>query len=129
MPPIQWHAPDTPLFVWESGDLRAFASVADAEAALEPTDVKDGIYRGFDAAGRLLRLGATVRRQRLLGLLTVKRERVEVSLAEDEPLHRAELDEVLVRFLRATGADPGIVERMSHEEKVAEANRVSRAIR
>ncbi len=118
-----------PLLVWESGDLHAFGSIAEAESALEATDVKSGTYRGFDAAGRLLNLGTSVRRERFIGLFNLARERVTVSLAEDAPTHRDELANILARFLTATGIGPDVLKRMSYEEMVSEARRVSADIR
>jgi hypothetical protein len=115
--------------VWESGDLHAFKSVAEAESALEADDVRSGIYKGFDAAGRLLNLGTSVQQERFLWLFSIARERVTVSLAEDVPAHRNELADILVRFLTATGVDPGDLARMSHEKMVSEAGRISAAIR
>jgi len=121
--------PDLPIFLWESGDLHVFATVGEAEGALEPVDVRDGLYTGFDAAGRLLSLGVGVHRERYLGLFRVQRERVEITLAEEIPAHRAEFESILTQFLSATGIGPAILSGMSHEGLVSEAARVSRAIR
>jgi hypothetical protein len=116
--------PDVPLLVWESGDLSAYGSVAEAESALEPTDVANGIDRGFDASGRLLNLGIQPYEERIFGIIRIAREHVTIALGEDVPTHRQELADSLVHFLAATGVGPALTSRLSHEELVAEAVRV-----
>jgi hypothetical protein len=121
--------PDLPLLVWESGDLHAFGSVTEAESALEPPDVKSGIYKGFDAAGRLLKLGVAVQREKFLGIFTVARERVSVALAEDSPTHRDELAGILTGFLKSVGTAADAVAKMTFEQLVAAASQASDAVR
>jgi len=121
--------PHPPLLVWESGDLYAFQSVAEAESSLEPPDVKNGIYRGFDGDGRLLALSTTIRRERLLGVLSISRERVSVALAEESPNHRDELAGNLRLFLAAVGKPAEALTAMTFEELVTEASTTSKAIR
>lgn len=129
MTPSSESLPRAPLLVWESGDLHAFQSVAEAESALEPPDVKSGIYRGFDGDGRLLTLRTTVRREKLLGFLSISRERVSVALAEESPNHRDELTGILQRFLTAAGSGAEAVTAMTFEDLVTVASNTSRAIR
>lgn len=121
--------PRPPLLVWESGDLHAFQSVAEAESSLEPPDLRNGAYRGFDSDGRLLALSTAVRRERFLGVLSVSRERVSVALAEESPNHRDELMGILQRFLAAVGKPAETLTAMTFEELIAEASRTSKAIR
>ena len=121
--------PRPPLLVWESGDLHTFQSVAEAESALEPPDVRNGIYRGFDGDGRLLALSTTVRREKFLGIVSVSRERVSVALAEESPNHRDELKGILQRFLAAVGEAAEVVTAMTFEELVTAASNAARAIR
>jgi hypothetical protein len=117
------------VLVWESGDLHAFTSVADAESALEPPDVRNGIYSGFDATGRLLKLAVSAQREKVLGVFTVSRERVVVALAEETPTHREELAGFLAAFLRAVGTAAEIVAKMSFDELVTAASQASMAVR
>ncbi len=121
--------PHPPLLVWESGDLHTFQSVTEAESSLEPPDVRNGIYRGFDGEGRLLILTVTARRKKLLGIISVSHELVSVDLAEESPNHREELKGILQRFLRAAGGAADAVSSMTFEELVAAASKTSRAIR
>lgn len=44
-----------PLVIAEGLDLEFFDSVTSAESKLEGIDVEDGLYVGYDAAGRKLR--------------------------------------------------------------------------
>lgn len=117
------------MLVWESGDLYAFHSVAEAESSLEPADVRNGIYRGFDGEGRLLTLSVTIRQEKLLGVFSVSRERVSVGLAEESPNHTDELKDILQRFLRAAGVPAGAVTTMTFEELVRAASTTSKALR
>jgi hypothetical protein len=49
-------SPQPPIFILEGHDLGIFDDVEQAQAQLEPIDVKDGIYEGYDAHGRRLRI-------------------------------------------------------------------------
>ncbi|MGH2682092.1 MAG: hypothetical protein ACRDIX_02540 [Actinomycetota bacterium] len=48
--------PRPPIFILEGHDLGIFDDVERAQLQLEPIDVKDGIYEGYDAQGRRLRI-------------------------------------------------------------------------
>lgn len=87
---------DSPIIVAEGRDVALFVSVAEAESYLEPIDAADGIYRGYDAEGRLLKVepdGSGVR----------------VRAAEGSPGHVGELGDLLRGFLERVGepVDPG----------------------
>lgn len=85
-----------PLIIAEGLDLHLYDSLQEAELYLEPVDVQDGIYVGYDFEGREL-------------LLTVRDDRVEISAAEASPGHQRQLAELLRAALAAVGrpADPG----------------------
>ncbi len=118
--------PTAPLLVWESGDLSVFDSVEHAENWFEAIDVADGIFKAFDATGRLLQLKVRSEKERCL-FFSIRRERVAVSLAEVTPTHREELTKRLTDVLAARGALSGFSERRGFEELVALASRAPKA--
>jgi DNA-directed RNA polymerase subunit F len=87
--------------------------------------VRNGIYRAFDSAGRLLRLDVRNDRETFFNLIPVVRERVTVSLAEEEPSHREELRTILASYLEVVGEAKDALTRMSFDELVAAASRHS----
>jgi hypothetical protein len=113
--------PTCPLFVWESGALYVFASVNDAELDLEAIDVRGGIYRAFDATGRLLRLEVERLRERFLWVFSLARERVRITLAEDASTHADELAGILEPFLEHLGLQREASTKMTLSELVAAA--------
>lgn len=123
MPAASERQPELPLLIWESGDLYVYDSIAEAESGLEAIDVKHGIFEGFDAAGRLLKLGVSIQQERVFGPFSIDRESVTVSLTEEMAGHRAELHQILLEFLTSIGLDPDALRGMSHEELVSEARR------
>ena len=76
----------------EGNDLTFHATKRDAETYMEAIDVIDGIYKGYDDAGRLL----TIR---------PKGPASEIALAETEPTHADELRTKLVRYLKVLGRE------------------------
>jgi hypothetical protein len=95
-----------PLIIAEGLDVFLFESVESAELGLESTDVRSGIYKGFDAEGRALRieLGRAVPNETGGGV-----DAVRVRLAESEPTHAAELRGLLRAFLDDVGLRLGDV--------------------
>lgn len=69
----------------ENGDLHFYERKEDAEAYMEPIDVENGEYVGYDAEGRLLKIESA-------------RQKTRISLAEEEPSHVAELQMQLMGF-------------------------------
>jgi hypothetical protein len=49
-------SPQPPIFIVEGHDLGIYDDVEQAKTYPEPIDVKDGIYEGYDAHGRRLRI-------------------------------------------------------------------------
>jgi|GEM_PF-3488376 len=49
---------DPPFFLFDGLDLTLFDSLDDLVISLEGIDVDSGAYQAFDAAGRVVRLGA-----------------------------------------------------------------------
>lgn len=82
--------PEVPIIVAEGWDVLFHSSVEAAERYLEPIDVKEGIYKGFDAKGRSLEINATDKE-------------VSITLAELEPMHRDELIELLKGYIKLLG--------------------------
>lgn len=94
-----------PIFV-HADDLYIFASIGEAESWMEPVDVEPG-EKGYDSEGRLLRV---VVRGDLKRSDFAYRARVEILLAEEEPLHAAELRVALAEWLSAVERDPRFLE-------------------
>jgi hypothetical protein len=76
---------------------------------MEAADVDNDVYRGYDAEGRLLRIGT-------------RGEQVFIVPAETQPLHASELETLLRAFLQAAGQQaasdqgrglPGLIEARS----------------
>jgi hypothetical protein len=85
---------DLPIFVGEGHDLTSFDVLMDAEHHLEAIDVRAGIYKGFDAQGRRLRIEAD------------ERDRTHITLAEPSPSGASELKDALEYLLRHLGELP-----------------------
>lgn len=77
----------------EGNDVSLFSTKEQAEAALEAIDVRDGVYVGYDADGRLLQISP-------------KGASSEISLTEAEPTHVDDLRDVLRRHLQYLGRAP-----------------------
>lgn len=85
-------------------DISIYPSIEDAELHLEPIDVKNGEYRAYDAAGRVLALGVVKKRiRRSWGLVNMGVEQVLVRQAEEKPTHCEELRAALIAFLDSVG--------------------------
>lgn len=99
-----------PIILSDSGDLLIFESIDEALRYIEPIDVKNNVYRGFDSQGRLLRL-ATV----------YPYKTISISLAEEYPHHKDDLVQELKYFLSFMGVSREWIENASLEELVMEA--------
>ena len=71
-----------PIIIAEGWDVILYDKIQDAELDLEPIDVKDGIYKGYDAEGRLLRISTDGKKVRIFAV-------------EDEHTHAKELEDFL----------------------------------
>lgn len=108
-----------PIFVC-SDDVYAFASKEEAESFLEPVDVAPD-ERGYDAEGRLLRVGVRGEVKRGRGYVDQSGARVELVLAEEQPGHREELRSRLAEWLRRAGQDSPALATASLEQLVERA--------
>ncbi|HWA14955.1 MAG TPA: hypothetical protein VG817_00880 [Gemmatimonadales bacterium] len=94
-----------PIIVDARGDLLVFSSTGAAERELNPADIRDGHYPiAYDADGRKLRIEVRVRERRILGIIPEVKEWVEVIAEEHIPTHEQTLRELLLRFIRPSGA-------------------------
>ena len=82
-----------PLIIAEGLDLSTYSAVDDALDALEPIDVRAGIYKGYDAEGRLLKLSCDS-------------GHVTIEVAERHPTHAEELRTLLLKYLVHIGQSP-----------------------
>jgi hypothetical protein len=80
--------PAHPIVINEHGDVSLFATVPSAEQYLEPIDVENNEYIGYDALGRKLRFSTTHRH-------------VTIALADDPVIYQNELEGLLRAFLGA----------------------------
>lgn len=97
-----------PIFIAEGWDLKLYESLRDAVLDLEPVDVEDGIYTGYDSQGRLLKI-------------ETRDSAVVLSAAEPSPTHQKQLEELLRGSLRLTGHLPEGVDTL---DGLVEAARV-----
>ena len=70
-----------PIYVREndSGDVTAYPTIEEAAAAMEPVDVKDGLYSVADADGQALTVIVETRKTRVLGCFWLKSEKTVIS--------------------------------------------------
>jgi hypothetical protein len=84
-----------PLLIVGAG-VRAFHTIEDAEALLEPADVRTGGYEVFDSAGLHLQFKIVPEKERMfLGLCSVTLEHVEIVPGEETPTAQARLREAI----------------------------------
>ncbi len=84
--------PKLPIVVGEPNDWEIYTSVEDAKCSIEAIDVKDEVYVGYDAEGRLLKIDFEKN-------VEIELARVSISLAEEEPNHSEELGKILRNYL------------------------------
>jgi len=91
-PPEFPEHPAPPVFIDDHSDVSVFLSVPEAATWIEPIDVQNHEYSGYDSLGRLLNL-------------TTDGRSVRISLDEQSPTHADRLHATLQSFLRDVG-DP-----------------------
>lgn len=96
----------TPIFLDNFGDVLVFDSIRSAERYIEPIDVANNEYVGYDGEGRLLQLAV------------IKKRQVSIESAESEPKHSDELRRTLVRFLLRLGESEGWLSNASLQDLV-----------
>jgi hypothetical protein len=87
------HSHSIKYIIAEGLDVDFYSFKERAGRYMEAIDVSDGVYKGYDAEGRLLRISP-------------RKQASQIELAEDEPQHAQELAHLLVRFLTALGRIP-----------------------
>lgn len=71
-----------PICIAEGYDIFLYKTIEKAQVDLEVIDVNDKIYKGYDAEGRLLYISA-------------RNDLVDITLAENEPNHKEDLEKLL----------------------------------
>jgi hypothetical protein len=96
-----------PIIIVEDLDVSVYTTVLDAEIAMEPIDVKNGVYTAYDSQGRLLwpivekKIYKPKKWWEFLLLCgNVEVEVVTLREAESEPLHADELRRILIDYLQ-----------------------------
>ena len=98
---------EPPIILDNFGDVLIFENVEDALSYVEPIDVSNGEYVGYDSMGRRLEL-------------TVFKGKVIIEPSEIEPTHAGELHAILVGFFTTgVGLSPDWLARASLDELVA----------
>lgn len=91
-----------------------FATVESAEQYLEPIDVANNEYVGFDALGRKLAFSTT-------------RQRVTIGLSDNPAMYQAELEDLLRAFLGAArhpaAINPALTRAQSLEQSAPYAQK------
>lgn len=96
-----------PIIIENSGDLLIFESADKAERYIEPIDVQNQEYMGYDSEGRLL-------------LFYIQHpNKVFIQTAESEPLHQNELRNVLIDFLERIGVSSEEIKYLPLSDLVA----------
>lgn len=105
-----------PLVIGEPNDWDIYDSLDAVQKQLEPIDVLEGVYIGYDREGRLLRLIAND---------NFHRSPISVEYAEATPTHQAEMQAYLIRFFESIGASssrlsqvtlPELIEGLRHPQ-------------
>ena len=114
-----------PIFVWDSGSLDIFRSVPQAEDYVEPIDVENGVYEGFDAHGFCLRFSVVRCAEQSKGRWRLRRspsERTQISLHDPPVLDPMRLRAFILEGLRSRGVreDPELL-RLELDELVGRA--------
>lgn len=94
-----------PIIIDESGDISVFDSLESAERSLEPIDILNGEFVGYDAEGRLLNIVPN-------GFIA------KISLAELDPTHVDNLEKVLRDLFLDVDPSPEWVINASLEELI-----------
>ena len=107
--------PKLPIIIRESEDLGVFETLKSAELKLEPIDVLNGEFVGYDAEGRLLNIEVLEEnRSTMLGLSKEPIKVTKIFCREEEPSHQKELYKHLVIYLKK------IDEPLSSKETIEE---------
>jgi hypothetical protein len=95
-----------PIIVTEPGDVYFFASVEEAERALEPEDVLNGSVSAFDASGTPLSLSVRSERRKVLGVIPVNIPMVRLDMpVTDRAPATQELARILANYVKRSGND------------------------
>jgi hypothetical protein len=117
------------LLVDRRGDMRIFPTREQAQAYLEPHDVRIQEYIAYDSEGRRLQLRVERKKQTLFTVLPIPpEEQVVVQSGEGEPTHREELREQLIRALSNAGEPPDQLATASLTRLVSKALAWSRTV-
>ena len=98
----------TPIFIIEPGSLYVYKSQDDAELDLEPIDVQNCLYSGYDATGRLLKIN-------------VINNKTKISIDESEIYNPNTLELILRDHLNDIGIDVGTIRNGKLDELIEEA--------
>lgn len=111
-----------PLIIDSSADVFICRTIDRAERELEPTDVRNGEYTGYDREGRLLAITTTAHpKPNILGFGSSSVESVRIEAAEESPSHAEELRSAILSFLRRIGVSAAPLEGLQLSELILEA--------
>ncbi len=102
-----------PIIISEPGVIYVFDSVDRAIGFIEPPDVFDNLYIGYDSEGRLLNLKAVSRDYK---------NPIMIEPTEDIPTHQTELRNLIVDYLKRGGVSEHWLEQASLEQLILECS-------
>lgn len=109
-----------PIYIYEEEALDVFETVEYAERYIEPPDVINDIFEGYDAEGRLLKFSVVKEKRRFWGLI----DTVRIEAAGDTPTHFKRLACIIKLFLKNVTKNPipeDQIDAMTLEELVVES--------
>jgi len=89
-----------PIFIIENGDISVFESVAKAQLCLEPIDVKNDEYRGYDSEGRPLAINTKNTKHTSFFGWRCSVEKVEISATDETSHGEGELKSILIDYIK-----------------------------
>ena len=108
-----------PIIIVESETcIDVFETVEKAECYLEPIDVINKEFVGYDGEGRLLDISVTGDEKK-----PMYHRKIIIKTGEEEPNHSSDLREVLTRFLSYLQLPKGWVSQASLKDLVTKAQK------
>jgi hypothetical protein len=109
-----------PIVITEDRDISVHPSAEQAEAFLEPVDVKNGIYTGYDSDGNLLEISAVISEEQTKFLFVrwkTRSEVVRIKLRQPIQNREEELTTKLLQYL-SNGLDQELIYQLSTQELI-----------
>jgi hypothetical protein len=112
-----------PVVVSDKGDVYIFATTRQAEASLEPIDIRNHEYEIFDSKGQHLD-ARVIQTERSFLLFKTKGERVVLEVKRAAAIEGTPLRNILIQFLSKVGEDRAGLEKCDLSALVDKASKV-----